>query len=61
LPSCEALEVLPEPGAEPLLVPMVKDAIRSVEIERERIEVDLEFLGLEESGARPAGGGRGQA
>jgi 16S rRNA processing protein RimM len=58
LPSCEALEVLPAPGAEPLLVPMVKDAIRSVEIERERIDVDLEFLGLEEPGTPPAGGGR---
>jgi 16S rRNA processing protein RimM len=57
LPSCEALEVLSEPGGEPLLVPMVKDAIRSVEIERRRIEVDLEFLGLEERSAPDRGGG----
>jgi 16S rRNA processing protein RimM len=61
LPSCEALEVLPEPGAEPLLVPMVRDAIRSVEIERGRIEVDLEFLGLEQRDARPPDGGRRRA
>ncbi len=31
LPSCEALEVDPSGGGEPLLVPMVKDAIRSIE------------------------------
>jgi 16S rRNA processing protein RimM len=61
LPSCEALEVLPEPGAEPLLVPMVKDAVRSVEIERRRIEVDLEFLGVGEQGARPRAGRRRRA
>ncbi len=31
LPSCEALEVTGADGGEPLLVPMVKDAIRSVD------------------------------
>jgi 16S rRNA processing protein RimM len=51
LPSCEALEVRPQRGGQELLVPMVKDAIRSIEIERRRIEVDLAFLGLED---RPA-------
>jgi 16S rRNA processing protein RimM len=55
LPSCEALEVSPPEGGETLLVPMVKDAIRGVEIERRRIEVDLAFLGLEEPSARPPG------
>jgi 16S rRNA processing protein RimM len=44
LPSCEALEVRRERG-EPLLVPMVKDAIREVSISERRIEVDLGFLG----------------
>jgi 16S rRNA processing protein RimM len=58
LPSCEALEVRPSHGGEPLLVPMVKDAIRSIEVARERIEVDLDFLGLEEQAAAPAPGAR---
>lgn len=44
LPSCEALEVAREQG-EPLLVPMVKDAIRGVDVGRRTIEIDLEFLG----------------
>ncbi|HLH13956.1 MAG TPA: ribosome maturation factor RimM [Solirubrobacteraceae bacterium] len=53
LPSCEALEVAPVAGGEPLLVPMVKDAIRAVAPERRRIEVDLEFLGVSrQSGGR---------
>src|SRR5271163_1990983 len=42
LPSCEALEVRRDQGGEPLLVPMVKDAIRRVEVEAGRIEVNLE-------------------
>jgi 16S rRNA processing protein RimM len=46
LPSCEALEVLQGRGAEPLLVPMVKDAVRQIEAGERRIEVDAEFLGL---------------
>jgi 16S rRNA processing protein RimM len=41
LPSCEALEV-----GDGLLVPLVADAVRSVDIERRRIEVDAAFLGL---------------
>ena len=39
LPSCEALEV----GE--LLIPMVRDAIRSIDVDARRIDVDLEFLG----------------
>jgi 16S rRNA processing protein RimM len=39
-PSCEVLEV------GDLLVPMVRDAIRSVDLEARRIEVDAAFLGL---------------
>jgi 16S rRNA processing protein RimM len=41
LPSCEALEV-----GDGLLVPLVADAVRSVDIERRRIEVDAAFLAL---------------
>ncbi|HLM86360.1 MAG TPA: ribosome maturation factor RimM [Solirubrobacteraceae bacterium] len=55
LPSCEALEVRPPAGAEPLLVPMVKDAIRAVLPAQRRIEVDGEFLDLGGRGG-PAGG-----
>jgi 16S rRNA processing protein RimM len=39
LPSCEALEV----GS--LLIPMVRDAIRSIDVEARRIDVDMEFVG----------------
>jgi 16S rRNA processing protein RimM len=39
LPSCEALEV----GE--LLIPMVRDAIRSIDLEARRIDVDMEFVG----------------
>ncbi len=39
LPSCEALEV----GS--LLIPMVRDAIRSIDIEARRIDVDMGFVG----------------
>jgi 16S rRNA processing protein RimM len=50
LPSCEVLEVQRAmvAGAErasPLLVPLVRDAVRSVDIERREIDVDLRFLG----------------
>jgi 16S rRNA processing protein RimM len=44
LPSCEVLEVRREDGSE-LLVPMVRDAIREVDVAAGRIDVDLEFLG----------------
>ena len=46
LPSCEALEVRPAQGGEPVLVPMVKDAVRSVTPAERRIEINLDFLGL---------------
>ena len=46
LPSCEALEVLEARGAESLLVPMVKDAVRRIEAGERRIEVDAAFLDL---------------
>ena len=43
LPSCEALEVARDDGGD-LLVPMVRDAIRSVDVAARRIDVDLGFV-----------------
>jgi 16S rRNA processing protein RimM len=48
LPSCEVLEVERPGGSEPLLVPMVSDAIRAVEPQQRRIEIDGSFLGLDQ-------------
>jgi 16S rRNA processing protein RimM len=59
LPSCEALEVELEHGGDPVLVPMVKDAIRGIEVERRRIEVNADFLGFEQQ-APSAGDRRGR-
>jgi 16S rRNA processing protein RimM len=39
LPSCEALEVGDR------LIPMVRDAIRSIDLEARRIDVDMRFVG----------------
>jgi 16S rRNA processing protein RimM len=50
LPSCEALEVRREQGA-PLLVPMVRDAIREIDTAAQAIEVNADFLDLPESPA----------
>jgi 16S rRNA processing protein RimM len=44
LPSCEVLEVA-RPQAADLLVPLVRDAVRSVDIGQRTIDVDLAFLG----------------
>ncbi|CAA9495953.1 MAG: 16S rRNA processing protein RimM [uncultured Solirubrobacteraceae bacterium] len=44
LPSCEVLEV-ERTGAESLLVPLIGDAVRSVDVASRRIDVDLGFLG----------------
>jgi 16S rRNA processing protein RimM len=44
LPSCEVLEV-DRVGADPLLVPLVSDAVREVDLKRREIDVDLAFLG----------------
>ncbi|HZL54933.1 MAG TPA: ribosome maturation factor RimM [Solirubrobacteraceae bacterium] len=44
LPSCECLQVERAGGGE-LLVPLVRDAIREVDPERARIDVNLAFLG----------------
>jgi 16S rRNA processing protein RimM len=45
LPSCEVLEVARADGEGELLVPLVSDAVREVDIERKQIEIDLKFLG----------------
>jgi 16S rRNA processing protein RimM len=48
LPSCEVLEVERiDPTHPELLVPLVADAVRSVDVEHRRIEIDLAFLGEE--------------
>jgi 16S rRNA processing protein RimM len=44
LPSCEMLEVERADGGE-LLVPLVTDAVREVDLDRRAIDVDLRFLG----------------
>ena len=43
LPSADTLEV-ERPGGEPLLVPLVGDAVRSVDTAGARIDVDMAFL-----------------
>ena len=45
LPSCECLEVARPGGGPDLLVPLVRDAIRSVDVAAARIDVDAGFLG----------------
>ena len=47
LPSCEVLEVERAGSDEILLVPLVSDAVRSVDLERREVDVDLAFLGEE--------------
>jgi 16S rRNA processing protein RimM len=49
LPSCEVLEVERVDGGD-LLVPLVRDAVRAVDVQRREIDVDLQFLG-EDPGA----------
>jgi 16S rRNA processing protein RimM len=61
LPSCEALEVRREmigshPPGEPLLVPMVKDAIRRMAVDQRQIEIDMAFLGEAGPGETSEGG-----
>jgi 16S rRNA processing protein RimM len=59
LPSCEALEVVREHGADRVLVPMVKDAIRSIDAAARRIDVDAAFLDLSEAPVRRGGAADG--
>jgi len=44
LPSCEVLHVARD-GREELLIPLIRDAVRSVDVDARRIDVDLAFLG----------------
>jgi 16S rRNA processing protein RimM len=52
LPSCEALEVARGDGDD-LLVPLVRDAVRSVDVQAGVVDVDLDFLGERESSTSP--------
>ena len=45
LPSCEVLEVEREDVEGDLLVPLVSDAVRAVDVEHKEIDIDLRFLG----------------
>lgn len=44
-PSCDLLEV----GPDAVLVPFISDAVKNIDLDRRRIEVDRAFLGLEDS------------
>jgi 16S rRNA processing protein RimM len=50
-PSCELLEVPREadPSRPALLVPLISDAVRTVDLDARRIDVDLAFLGEAEA------------
>jgi 16S rRNA processing protein RimM len=54
LPSVEALEVV-RPGRGTLLVPLVRDAVRAIDLDRGRIDVDLGFLEPGQSGGSEDG------
>jgi 16S rRNA processing protein RimM len=45
LPSCEVLEVTRHGGGPELLVPLIKDAVRDVDLDEQVIDIDLRFLG----------------
>lgn len=45
LPSCEVLEVRRDDGGAELLVPLISDAVRGVDLEAGIIDIDLRFLG----------------
>jgi 16S rRNA processing protein RimM len=45
LPSVDVLEVARADGGDDLLVPLVSDAVRTVDPERKEIDIDLAFLG----------------
>jgi 16S rRNA processing protein RimM len=47
LPSCEVLEVVRPGDAPDLLVPLIADAVRDVDLEAGVVDVDLVFLGEE--------------
>jgi 16S rRNA processing protein RimM len=45
LPSCEVLEVARVEDGPDLLVPLIGDAVRRVDVKQREIEIDLRFLG----------------
>jgi 16S rRNA processing protein RimM len=45
LPSCEVLEVARADGGDALLVPLIKDAVRNVDVQSRAIDIDMRFLG----------------
>jgi 16S rRNA processing protein RimM len=45
LPSCEALEVVGPGASEAFLVPLVRDAVRSVDVTAKVVDIDVAFLG----------------
>jgi 16S rRNA processing protein RimM len=47
LPSVDVLEVTRSDGEAELLVPLVGDAVRSVDVENGQIDIDLHYLGQE--------------
>jgi 16S rRNA processing protein RimM len=47
LPSVDVLEVAREDIGPDLLVPLIRDAVRSVDTERKVIQVNLRFLGID--------------
>ena len=59
LPSCECLEVARGGDSPTLLVPMVRDAIRSIDVGERVIEIDLGFLGEAAESDGPPGPGGG--
>ncbi len=48
-PSCDLLEVR-DAGGGSVLVPLIGDAVRLVDVEHKRIEIDAAFLGLQGGG-----------
>ena len=56
LPSVEVLEVDRIDGSL-LLVPLVRDCIRSIDLEARRIDIDLGFLGEELTSSRSSRSG----
>lgn len=53
LPSCDVLEVVRDDGGDALLVPLIRDAVRAVDVQARRIEIDLAFLGEGEPADEP--------
>jgi 16S rRNA processing protein RimM len=48
-PSCDLLEV----GPDEVLIPFISDAVKRIDVPGKRIEVDRDFLGLDDAAERP--------